>query len=144
VCHPGLARTDIFQKEDHGKLASIITDWAQWLTGQSAESGALPVLYCATSPELQGELLGALLFSLTVFGPRQPLCCCCGGGNPVLLLRTCMLLPAGKGATFYGAWYKGPFTINMFSEISCCYAAAIMQGSHVAVSLVQGSLCHHA
>jgi hypothetical protein len=28
-------------------------------------------------------------------------CCCC-----------CF---AGKGGTFYGAWYKGPVTINMFN-----------------------------
>jgi hypothetical protein len=55
VCHPGLCRTDIFRKADHDKMASVITDWAQWLSGQTAESGALPVLYCTTAPELKGE-----------------------------------------------------------------------------------------
>jgi hypothetical protein len=32
-------------------------------------------------------------------------CCCC-----------CF---AGKGGTFYGAWYKGPVTINMFNTAQC-------------------------
>lgn len=54
ACHPGLVRTDIFRKADHDKLASVTTDWAQWLSGQTAESGALPLLYCATAPELEG------------------------------------------------------------------------------------------
>ena len=55
ACHPGLTRTDIFHKGDHEKMTTIITDWGQWLAGQSAESGALSLLYCATAPELQGE-----------------------------------------------------------------------------------------
>lgn len=54
VCHPGMTRTDVFRKADHDKMASIITDWMQWIAGQTAESGALPLLYCATAPELQG------------------------------------------------------------------------------------------
>jgi hypothetical protein len=35
-------------------MATIITDWAQWLSGQTAASGALAILYCATAPELEG------------------------------------------------------------------------------------------
>jgi hypothetical protein len=55
ACHPGMARTDIFRKGDHDKMATIITDWAQWLSGQTAASGALAILYCATAPELDGR-----------------------------------------------------------------------------------------
>eukprot|EP00879_Flechtneria_rotunda_P007465 GHRR01007831.1.p1 GENE.GHRR01007831.1~~GHRR01007831.1.p1 ORF type:complete len:433 (+),score=143.65 GHRR01007831.1:508-1806(+) len=55
ACHPGTARTDIFRKSDHEKMSTVITDWMQWLGGQSAESGALPLLYCATAPELEGK-----------------------------------------------------------------------------------------
>eukprot|EP00879_Flechtneria_rotunda_P009861 GHRR01010313.1.p1 GENE.GHRR01010313.1~~GHRR01010313.1.p1 ORF type:complete len:372 (+),score=104.96 GHRR01010313.1:231-1346(+) len=55
ACHPGMCRTDIFRKADHDKMASIITDWAQWIAGQTAASGALSLLYCATAPELEGK-----------------------------------------------------------------------------------------
>lgn len=50
-----MARTDIFRKADSSKPASVATDWAQYLAGQSAESGALALLYCATAPELDGK-----------------------------------------------------------------------------------------
>jgi len=55
VCTPAAFDTDIFRKGDHDKMATIITDWAQWLSGQTAASGALSLLYCATAPELEGE-----------------------------------------------------------------------------------------
>jgi hypothetical protein len=45
---------DLFRKGDHEKMTTIITDWAQWIAGQTAASGALSVLYCATAPELEG------------------------------------------------------------------------------------------
>lgn len=44
-------------------MASVITDWAQWIGGQSAASGALSLLYCATAPELEGKCL----YSAVVF-----------------------------------------------------------------------------
>lgn len=55
ACHPGIARTDIFCKADHDKWTSIVTDWAQWLSGQSAETGAMSLMYCAASPDLSGK-----------------------------------------------------------------------------------------
>jgi NAD(P)-dependent dehydrogenase (short-subunit alcohol dehydrogenase family) len=55
ACHPGLCRTDIFRKGDHEKMTTVITEWAQWVGGQTAASGALALLYCATAPELQGK-----------------------------------------------------------------------------------------
>jgi hypothetical protein len=50
-----MSRTDIFRKGDHDKLTTVITDWAQWVAGQSAESGSYSLLYAATAPELAGE-----------------------------------------------------------------------------------------
>jgi NAD(P)-dependent dehydrogenase (short-subunit alcohol dehydrogenase family) len=55
ACHPGICRTDLFRKADHDKMASVVTDWMQWLGGQTAASGALALLYCATSPDLEGK-----------------------------------------------------------------------------------------
>jgi len=57
ACHPGLARTDIVRdpKADHSKAASVITDWASWVVGQTAEEGAVALLYTATAPELTGK-----------------------------------------------------------------------------------------
>ena len=55
AAHPGIARTDLFRKADHEKMASVVTDWAQWLSGQKAENGALSLLYCATAPKLEGK-----------------------------------------------------------------------------------------
>lgn len=52
---PSPLPTDIFRKADHSKLKSVVTDWAQWISGQSAESGAHALLYTATAPELEGE-----------------------------------------------------------------------------------------
>eukprot|EP00878_Enallax_costatus_P016154 GHUV01016944.1.p1 GENE.GHUV01016944.1~~GHUV01016944.1.p1 ORF type:complete len:408 (+),score=106.41 GHUV01016944.1:160-1383(+) len=74
ACHPGMCRTDLFRKGDHDKMATQITDWTQWIAGQTAASGALPLLYCATAPDLEG-----------------------------------------KGGTYYGAYYKGPWTPNVFN-----------------------------
>jgi NAD(P)-dependent dehydrogenase (short-subunit alcohol dehydrogenase family) len=55
ACQPGIARTDAFRKGDHEKTTSVVTDWAQFFTGQSAASGALSMMYCATSPDLEGK-----------------------------------------------------------------------------------------
>ena len=55
ACQPGIARTDIFRKGDHNKTTSVVTDWAQFFTGQSAASGALSMVYCAVSPDLEGK-----------------------------------------------------------------------------------------
>jgi hypothetical protein len=75
ACHPGLTRTDLFRKGDHDKMTTFITDWAQWVSGQSAESGALSLLYCATAPELQGKegrgvMLCVTLVLLKLLKPR--------------------------------------------------------------------------
>lgn len=50
-----MAHSDAFRKGDNAKLTTHITDWAQWMSGQTTESGALSILYCATSPDLDGK-----------------------------------------------------------------------------------------
>lgn len=47
ACHPGQVSSDILRKADHDKLSSVATDWAQGLSAQTTESGALPLLYSA-------------------------------------------------------------------------------------------------
>jgi hypothetical protein len=50
-----MARTDAARKGANEKMTTIITDWAQWISGQTAASGALAILYSATAPELDGR-----------------------------------------------------------------------------------------
>lgn len=66
-----MCRTDLFRKADHDKMASVITDWAQWMVGQSAESGALAPLYCATAPELEGEWMNVYMPVKVTLAPQD-------------------------------------------------------------------------
>ena len=50
AAHPGWARTDLFTSGP-GPLLSFATQFAAPLFSQSAESGALPILFAATSPQ---------------------------------------------------------------------------------------------
>jgi len=53
--HPGWARTDLFANGPGFGLISFASQFAAPLFSQSAESGALPTLYAATSPEAEGD-----------------------------------------------------------------------------------------
>jgi NAD(P)-dependent dehydrogenase (short-subunit alcohol dehydrogenase family) len=52
--HPGWARTDLFANGPGFGLISFATQLAAPLFSQSAESGALPTLFAATSPQAEG------------------------------------------------------------------------------------------
>ena len=52
--HPGWARTDLFANGPGFGLISLASQFAAPLFSQSAESGALPTLYAATSPQAEG------------------------------------------------------------------------------------------
>jgi NAD(P)-dependent dehydrogenase (short-subunit alcohol dehydrogenase family) len=52
--HPGWARTDLFANGPGFGLISFASQFAAPLFSQSAESGALPTLYAATSPQAEG------------------------------------------------------------------------------------------
>src|SRR6266481_1566400 len=52
--HPGWARTDLFANGPGFGLLSFASQLAAPLFSQSAESGALPTLYAATSPQAEG------------------------------------------------------------------------------------------
>lgn len=58
ACHPGLARTDFASKMDASTLWTRVFMWLVTLLtrviGLSAAEGALPMVYAATAPELQG------------------------------------------------------------------------------------------
>ncbi|MET7247220.1 oxidoreductase [Methylobacterium sp. EM32] len=55
AAHPGIAATAIARRGDRaGRLAERIGAGLLWLVGQSAERGALPLLYAATAPEAEG------------------------------------------------------------------------------------------
>ena len=54
AAHPGWARTDLFANGPGAGLLSLATQLAAPLLSQSAESGALPTLYAATSPDAKG------------------------------------------------------------------------------------------
>jgi len=52
--HPGWARTDLFANGPGFGLISFASQFAAPLFSQSAESGALPTLFAATSPQAEG------------------------------------------------------------------------------------------
>jgi NAD(P)-dependent dehydrogenase (short-subunit alcohol dehydrogenase family) len=52
--HPGWARTDLFANGPGFGLISLASQFAAPLFSQSAESGALPTLFAATSPQSEG------------------------------------------------------------------------------------------
>ncbi len=52
--HPGWARTDLFANGPGFGLLSLASQFAAPLFSQSAESGALPTLFAATSPQAEG------------------------------------------------------------------------------------------
>jgi NAD(P)-dependent dehydrogenase (short-subunit alcohol dehydrogenase family) len=52
--HPGWARTDLFANGPGAGLLSFASQFAAPLFSQSAESGALPTLFAATSPQAEG------------------------------------------------------------------------------------------
>jgi NAD(P)-dependent dehydrogenase (short-subunit alcohol dehydrogenase family) len=52
--HPGWARTDLFANGPGFGLISVASQFAAPLFSQSAESGALPTLFAATSPQAEG------------------------------------------------------------------------------------------
>jgi NAD(P)-dependent dehydrogenase (short-subunit alcohol dehydrogenase family) len=52
--HPGWARTDLFANGPGFGLISLASQFAAPLFSQSAESGALPTLFAATSPQAEG------------------------------------------------------------------------------------------
>src|SRR5258708_26721738 len=52
--HPGWARTDLFANGPGFGLLSLAGQFAAPLFSQSAESGALPTLFAATSPQAEG------------------------------------------------------------------------------------------
>jgi NAD(P)-dependent dehydrogenase (short-subunit alcohol dehydrogenase family) len=52
--HPGWARTDLFANGPGFGLISLASQFAAPLFSQSAESGALPTLFAATSPQAAG------------------------------------------------------------------------------------------
>jgi hypothetical protein len=52
--HPGWARTDLFANGPGFGLISFASQLAAPLFSQSAESGALPTLFAATSPQAEG------------------------------------------------------------------------------------------
>jgi NAD(P)-dependent dehydrogenase (short-subunit alcohol dehydrogenase family) len=54
AAHPGWARTDLLANGPGSGLLSFASQLAAPLFSQSAESGALPTLYAATSPQAKG------------------------------------------------------------------------------------------
>jgi NAD(P)-dependent dehydrogenase (short-subunit alcohol dehydrogenase family) len=54
AAHPGWARTDLFTNGPGSGLLSFASQLAAPLFSQSAESGALPTLFAATSPQAKG------------------------------------------------------------------------------------------
>jgi NAD(P)-dependent dehydrogenase (short-subunit alcohol dehydrogenase family) len=54
AAHPGWARTDLFANGPGFGLISFASQLAAPLFSQSAESGALPTLFAATSPQAEG------------------------------------------------------------------------------------------
>jgi NAD(P)-dependent dehydrogenase (short-subunit alcohol dehydrogenase family) len=52
--HPGWARTDLFANGPGFGLISVASQFAAPLFSQSAESGVLPTLFAATSPQAEG------------------------------------------------------------------------------------------
>jgi NAD(P)-dependent dehydrogenase (short-subunit alcohol dehydrogenase family) len=54
AAHPGWARTDLFANGPGAGLLLFASQLAAPLLSQSAESGALPTLYAATSPQAEG------------------------------------------------------------------------------------------
>jgi len=54
AAHPGWARTDLFANGPGFGLISVASQFAAPLFSQSAESGALPTLFAATSPQAEG------------------------------------------------------------------------------------------
>jgi len=54
AAHPGWARTDLFANGPGFGLISLASQFAAPLFSQSAESGALPTLFAATSPQAEG------------------------------------------------------------------------------------------
>ena len=57
ACHPGYAATELSgrgPKMEGARLMGALTALADRLVAQSAEDGAMPTVYAATSPEVQG------------------------------------------------------------------------------------------
>ncbi|KAG7674668.1 hypothetical protein Ndes2437B_g00937 [Nannochloris sp. 'desiccata'] len=55
VVHPGVAQTDIFHKYERHPVGSMYRQLMQAVGGQSAYRGALPLVYAAAEPSLQGK-----------------------------------------------------------------------------------------
>lgn len=56
LAHPGVAVTDAFRKSDHDKGSAFWLDKIKNVLAQPAATGAVPLLYTATAPELEGEI----------------------------------------------------------------------------------------
>jgi len=55
---PGMVRTDLWNQDKtdvKGKWAAFITDWASWAAGLTPAQGALPLLYAAAAPDVEGQ-----------------------------------------------------------------------------------------
>lgn len=55
ACHPGIARTDLYAKNDKSKPEGVAFDLFQKVYYQSAEDGSVSILRPATDPDLQGQ-----------------------------------------------------------------------------------------
>ncbi|KAL3151939.1 hypothetical protein ABBQ32_001066 [Trebouxia sp. C0010 RCD-2024] len=55
VAQPGMSKTGLFAKGDHSKWGVFFQDWMQYLQGLPADVGAIPLLLCATKPDLPGK-----------------------------------------------------------------------------------------
>jgi NAD(P)-dependent dehydrogenase (short-subunit alcohol dehydrogenase family) len=75
ACHPGYAATELQRKgpeQEGSSIKKLAFEWANSLVAQSAEQGAWPTLYAATSPDLEGgEYIGPGGW-LEMSGPPQP------------------------------------------------------------------------
>ncbi|MGE7666446.1 oxidoreductase [Ureibacillus composti] len=57
ACHPGISKTSLLSR--NSKLTNKLTRYSVKLVGQSAEMGALPILYAATESSIRGgEYIG--------------------------------------------------------------------------------------
>jgi NAD(P)-dependent dehydrogenase (short-subunit alcohol dehydrogenase family) len=56
LAHPGIAVTDAFRKSDKDKASGFWLDKIKNVLAQPAATGAVPLLYTATAPELEGDV----------------------------------------------------------------------------------------
>ena len=119
----GVAHSAIYSKADTSKPDVKAIDINQKVAGMSQERGAIPLLYCCTADDLEGEHAPVLPCACSLQLASEPAHCCSGIiALPERLQMVCLTstvdctlgMASGKNGAYIGPNYiKGPINFNV-------------------------------